>query len=204
MARARDRQSSGEKHESRSTWSEFLPNQSVARNVLIVGIAVIVFWMFLGGWVTSFFSSATTNQQSGSAQQMSAVLRCRPAPAAFLNGASELRFRKERGVKCFEFELPGEWSSFIYPPLEYVTLELPIEPITPGIIEVRMKDGKEFKITVDEGDLLDRRKLPRILFGLRCMVFQLKGTAKVQVTVDRFERLDPNGVENSTQCPGMN
>lgn len=137
---------------------------------------------------------------------------CFSAPASFLGGGRELRFPKPGGPRagplCYDIVLQDSFTSYIYPPLENGTGSRLIRLITPGAIEVHVKDGYG---PLGDGGTYRWTETAESLnrsgrawdFKEKCMIFRIKGHGTARIIVDRHERMEPGGIERSTHCPGM-
>lgn len=175
-----------------------------ARNVIIVFVALYLFWFFFGGLFKA--NNTTTDGKSSTpapAASAPAISYCAPVPASFLNGTSELRFPRPRegsrgGPLCYDIVLGTGYTSYVFAPLENKSGELLVNLITPGKLEVQVMNGGEYSWTANEESLARSSVQAGTLRGEKCAIFRVKGTGTARVIVDRYE--SPG---RSAHCPGM-
>jgi hypothetical protein len=145
-----------------------------------------------------------------------APITCYPAPASFISGREELRFPKPGGPRggplCYDIVLRDSRTPYIYPPLENKSGNALINLITPGEIEIYVKDGHgplgdggPYRWT-ETADSLRRNKYRNWNPKEKCAIFSIRGRGTARVIVDRYERMERvelGGIERSTHCPGM-
>lgn len=157
----------------------------------------------LGVLCLIIFLTASCSGETAASPQTS----CYPAPASFMSGGQELRFPKPSGPRggplCYDIVLGAGWTPHIYAPLENRSGNYLINLITPGEIEVAVRDGYKVHGWSETAESLRQTRYKDLNLREKCAIFRLRGTGTARVMVDRYERMEPGGIERSTHCPGM-